>query len=185
MKNIYKTKEWNYLSPQPRAELIPTIEDIRPGSIITINKDKNNQLEYILEETGLKYRKEKGILLFVSKDKDLLDRLEIWTTEEGTREEDKIKFHKIYGSFLGYPECCIDKFILDLSKELRPLIEWRKKVKRAMKKGTYNNVLDYRFHFPCRINCKKSLILAKDIKRVLEKNDIEAANSLKRIKIVK
>ncbi|MDP2908869.1 MAG: DUF483 domain-containing protein [Nanoarchaeota archaeon] len=80
----------------------------------------------------------------------------------------------------GYPECCVNYFIENVVyNNIKAGAEWWEKASEALKKGIYNDLFNYTFHVPCKLDCQETLRMAKEIKRVLELNDYEAAKYLR------
>lgn len=173
--------EWYRLNLSIRADLVPVLENVRSGANIELWKFKRSRnesyfraqekyLKYCLKRLGL-YCKEHREDYYVSKNSGLLNRL--WSREIMT------------GEFLGYPKCCIDSFergcqeVLTGGLEKGPAIQFCKKLKEAMEKGNFNEILLYTLHIPCGLDCKETITMAERIKLVLESKDIEAAYYLK------
>jgi hypothetical protein len=96
---------------------------------------------------------------------------------------DESLYHKLnsremnVGEFLGYPKCCVDNFY---SEECgKTIFPYRDFVIQTRKRNNLDSNLFYLLHAPCDIDCRETLKFAKEIRRVLEANDIEAANYLR------
>lgn len=174
--------EWYKLNLSIRADLVPVLENVRSGANIELwkFKQKRNEsyfkaqkkhLNYCLKRLGL-YCKEHREDYYVSKNSDLLKRL--WSREIMT------------GEFLGYPKCCVNAFqqgcqeALTGGLEKGPAVQFYHKVRNAIEKENFNQVLFYALHIPCSIDCKETIIMAERIKLILESKDIEAAYYLKK-----
>ncbi|MBM3199551.1 DUF483 domain-containing protein [Candidatus Woesearchaeota archaeon] len=193
MSDLYQTKEWGSLPAMERAYLLPTIEGIREGCIVSTKQVPNiHSLEYCLNQKGLKYHKKESIVIasaneeFLEKIIKELESMNIAHSFKGLdKKADKIikeieiGYHKNMGEFLGYPKCCTNGFIKSTLKRKYASNEWFKKAAKACIKGKYDPLFDYIFHVPHSIDCKKSLRLCKDIKECLECYDKKAAENLR------
>ncbi len=178
-KRVYNSKQWKSLPLLSRADLITVIEKVRPGGQIDLTTPKMNNglldsrrksLEYCLNETGLLYQ-EYNLDYFVTYDPLLLNKL----------FSGKLKT----GQFLGYPECCINHFEKSCQeflehKKTPPAIEYWQKAKKSLQDKAYNEILDYILHIPCSISCEETINMAYSVKIVLESNDVEVSNYLKK-----
>lgn len=95
------------------------------------------------------------------------------------KSAEQMNDHKAFGKLLGYPNCCI-KFFIENNKEqekrqndyVLPALSNSKKPY-----SFYNNIAIRYFdvallnHFPCSLNCKKSIKIAKQNLGVLQKYD--------------
>lgn len=194
MKNLYQTKEWKSLPVMERAYLLPTMEGIRKGCLVNTKNISNiSDLEYCLNEKGLKYHKEDNNY-FVSKNKTLLEKVvKKWESAyiaksfQGIDKDiDKIvkgieeEYHRVIGKFFGYPDCCIKHFTKATLKGTFATREWHKKAGKALLEKKYNKLFDYVFHAPCGLECEESLKVARKIKKCLESYDFEAAESFRK-----
>ncbi len=175
----YDFIEWYKLNLDIRADLITMIEGIRPGAKIEMRKLLERRSEkYFLYQKGLLVKCLDALKIGYGYD-DWSDNLYAYQDGEWVEKlcSDAIK----EGEFLGYPECCINNFeqackaFLNGVPTKGPAVEFEQKVKRARKENVFNDLIYYRLHVPCDVNCKKTLDLSKKIKDVLEKNDLEAA----------
>ncbi|MBU4501867.1 MAG: hypothetical protein KKA79_04690 [Nanoarchaeota archaeon] len=187
---MYESKEWKSLSLIARAELIPVIEDVRPGAFLTISKEFKPNLEQCIQESEILYHVEDyssgNSRYLVSKNKEMLnDTFSYWKSVYDSNSEClDYKYHNLMGNFFGYPQCCIDYFVDAFSCGRMPGRDWNGRAAVSFKKGTYNDVFNYVFHLPCRVNCKETRILGENLKDVLEKYDMEAAETIKNIKLL-
>lgn len=159
---------------------MPVIEKVRHGGQIDLTTTKmkkwlldsrRKSLESCLNETGLLYQ-EYNLDYFVTYDPLLLNKL----------FSRKLKT----GEFLGYPKCCIKHFEKSCQEYLEhqktpPAIDYWQNAGKALQEGVYNEVLDYILHIPCSLSCKETINMAYRIKNVLESNDIEVSNYLKKL----
>jgi hypothetical protein len=93
--------------------------------------------------------------------------------------------HRELGILLGYPLCCIDFFIQHESEESKVNNDYVNPIldnSEGFEFSFYNNIFIRNFditllnHFPCSLNCQKSVELAKKHLDVLRKYDISLAN---------
>ena len=182
---MYGSKEWKSLSLLTRAEIIPVIEDVRPGAFLTVSKEFKPSLEHCIEESEMLYNvrdhRSGNSRYLVSRDKEMLDDIfSYWTSVYDSSSEClDYDYHNMMGQFFGYPQCCIDYFVDGCSCGRMPGYDWDCKAAESYKKGNYNPVFNYVFHVPCRVNCKESRILGEKIKDVLKKYDLAAAERIK------
>lgn len=193
MKNLYETEEWKSLPVKERYCLLPTLEDIKPGGLVNLSKDKSYGLEYCLSEKGFKYCNKNNLWL-ISKDEIFLEETfrkweDFWIANahkgidkdiDDVVKEIEIEYHMAMGKFFGYPECCVKTFIKSLDENLLPAREWHKKAGMALLKEDYNNLFDYKLHVPCGLECKCTLKIAEEIKKCLETYDLEVAEHLRK-----
>ncbi len=183
---LYSSEEWKRLDLEIRTDLIPTIERVRPGVEINLDREKlggtrskkfismKADVRLCLDRAGLRYCESDDYFytFFACYGDSLLKRL--------LKKEVKIGF------FLGYPECCIESFYERCEKFLKlqglaPRVEFGREAKLALDKGFYDEALDYILHSPCSVFCKESSKMAGKIRDVLTLNDLEAAEFLKKI----
>ncbi len=182
---MYESKEWKSLSLIARAELIPVIEDVRPGAFLTISKEFKLDLEHCLEESEVLFNirdyNSGNSRYLVSRNKEMLDDVFAYWNSVYDSNTDclKYEYHNLMGNFFGYPQCCIDYFVDACSRGGMPGSEWDGKAAVSYKKGNYNDIFNYVFHIPCRVNCKETRIVGENLKDVLEKYDFEAAENIK------
>lgn len=193
MVSIYETEEWKSLPVKERYCLLPTLEDIRPGGLVNISKDKSYGLEYCLSEKGFKYCNKNNLWL-ISKDEIFLEetfrKWESFLIANAHKGIDKdiddvvkeigIEYHMAMGKFLGYPDCCVNQFIDSTIKGLLSGRKWEKKAGKALLEGNYDLLFDYTLHVPCGISCEESLKIGEKIKNCLEAYDKEAAEHLRK-----
>jgi len=177
--NAYEFIEWYKLNLDIMVDLITLIEDVRYGANIELWKFKKRigekyflqqkeLLEYVLIKFGLLHEESDGYY-YISKDATLIEQL----------CSNQIKT----GLFLGYPQCCIEKFEegckLYISKHgPGPAVAFWQEAKPEIAEGSFNEILYYTLHTPCKTSCQPSIILAEKIKKALEV-DQEASYYLK------
>lgn len=171
----YNFSEWNMLVPDIRADIIPVIENIRSGAKIELWRKKYgpSQKKYLkdwLISSRLKSRDHK-LNYYICKSESWIDKF--W---KGEIKE---------GEFLGHPLCCIKKFEEGCKRFLAdeglgPLTEFRRDIKQAIENNSFDQALYYALYIPCRLDCGKTLKMARKVKQVLELKDPEAAEYLKR-----
>lgn len=181
MASLYDIPEWKMLNPNMRADVIPVIENIRPGAKIELWRLKTrdeqesflNQKQYLenwLQSSTLKYR-DYQLKHYICKSESLLDKF--W---EGEIKE---------GEFLGYPLCCVTAFEEGCQRFLKglgkgPMLEFGESARKAIQEGTYDSDLDYVLHVPCNVNCAESIEMAGKIKEALILRDKDAAEYLRK-----
>lgn len=174
MKRIYKTKDWEYLQPLDRVDLMTLIEDVRQGASIKISEKEKPNFECFLNQYNLAHKsfpfKKDVLAYYISKSKPRLDDFVLKITKGSPLLNGVNR-----GLFLGYPECCSEWFAELKIQGILPGKEWNKKAKQAFEKGRYNPVLDYKIHLPCDIECNETLKMTKEIKKVIEKSGDEEA----------
>lgn len=119
------------------------------------------------------------IFIYISKDKK---------AEKANYYEIK-QDHKNLGLTLGYPECCCDFFVKFEPEESKKKNDYIMPVLNNSKEPFpfYTNFLakysDITLlnHFPCSFNCEKSIELAKQHLKVIEKHDKKLAEKFKEI----
>lgn len=83
---------------------------------------------------------------------------------------------KSFGEILGYPSCCIDYFIKNFSKETpNPEIKSNNLFTNISKREKDLVIIS---HFPCSINCEKTVELGKKYFEIIKQNDINRAKEL-------
>lgn len=192
VNKIYESDEWKSLNLDIRADLIPTIEKIRPGALIYIGNTEDGKrdeeqsfcLDYCLAKLDMGYKKDKldgYVDYYVYQDEQLFNKIQ--------------KKEIALGHFLGYPQCCVKKFHNKDSKKryqyfddqielsevpLSKGIISAREMADSIEKGTFNSEFLYTIHVPCNVDCQDSIDMGKKNKDSLEKNDIEAAKWLRK-----
>lgn len=101
------------------------------------------------------------------------------------REEKKVLLAAYYeqigndldlGRILGYPECCVHHFMHNFSAEKSDLQHPPTNPYTNLSKREQDYVL--LSHFPCRSDCKESILLAKKYLGVLERIDSQRAQEI-------
>lgn len=101
---------------------------------------------------------------------------------EQAKEAEKENDHKRLGRLLGYPECCIEFFDKEFPAESRKKNDY---VLASLKNSKgfvfpfYNNIAARQFdlslisHFPCSLDCKSSISIAKRNLSIIKKHSAE------------
>lgn len=101
---------------------------------------------------------------------------------EQAKEAEKENNHKRLGRLLGYPECCIrffDKEFPKQSKKSNDYVLASLSSSKGFVFPFYNNIAARQFdlslisHFPCSLDCKSSISIAKRNLRIIKKHSAE------------
>lgn len=84
--------------------------------------------------------------------------------------------HRLLGKLLGYPDCCIDFFMNNFSKDNpNPQLTSTNPYTNINRRHEDKTILS---HFPCSSDCKASITLAKSYLKEIESHDKKYADSL-------
>ena len=162
IQSPYKIDKFHSLSLGFRIDLLPVIEDVKKGSIISYRPNFWNFLRSVEQETGLQYERRKE-WIFVFKDRD---------------HYEKYLARRIsLGIFLDYPACCVEKF--ENSKLDNNALKFWKEAAKGIENGTYQNILEYVFYVPCSIHCEKTLEMCHKLEKIFQQYDKLAGTYLK------
>lgn len=145
---------------------------ISPYKIILINTKEN------YSNKGIKINKNDPRLgmffVYISKNKQKAIKARDYEAEND---------HKKLGSLLGYPNCCIDFFIKHNKQEYKKDYDYKNPILKNSNDFNYltnifkrNKDITLLNHFPCSLNCKNSIRLAKKHLDIIKKYNKKLAN---------
>lgn len=185
----------------------------RPGAEIgAIGSER--ELEEVLDELGVFHKKLGGIAgmssIVISKS---AEHFKLYEEGSKLREENPLEAHKILGSFFGYPQCCVDRYVEDLSKGISPVSRYFTQLvekvhgmtesrlvtiigKLGVLPGVSNLLAKFAprfmesfaavllcYHIPCSPDCKESVKTGKTMLNNLGKVDPELRDFFFQMKV--
>jgi len=180
-------------------EVFLVLKDAKPVSRVILNEDVSDYLsdlglfvkkadfkikkldngDYSNKGEIVSLNKEGKCVFYVAKDSELAKKAKRLEAEND---------HLNLGLALGYPKCCCDFFENnkeDFASKNNDLLPASLAGSKGYIFPFYNNIaaryFDYTLlhHFPCNLNCKESLELAKKYLDVIEKEDFKIASQIK------
>ena len=143
------------------------------------NDSRNGIVNYYSPKNGTIY-------LYISKDRKMLNKAKSIDPEITLKREDSTyKRAEEFGSLLGYPRCCIRKFILRNRNSPKPtdfssyILDDKKDFRLN---NFFHNGSNYylSFHYPCSLHCKKSIKYNNEILEAIEEEEPKYALMIKK-----
>ena len=172
--DLYKTNEWKSLDEIDRAQLLLVIEGLKRGTIIRGNR---SSFLRILNYTGLNYRIEgTEQLIFPVMRVSFPNILSDFKQKLRNGEE----YHRTNEWFLGYPECCVDRYIESRRTSVDTTGQFLTELHERRRSGNLPPQTKYKHSgfLPCRIDCTESLDKFEQYGEALERLDPEAASEV-------